>query len=74
MRLPLSFKIGFCGLNGLFASFVAPELLLQARMDGWQKKNLLIAHKNLKTRPTPCGIPRGSPIQVLTLHDRAQLQ
>ena len=39
VRLPLSFKQGFCGLNGLFASSVTLKLFLQ----GWQKKNSLIA-------------------------------
>ena len=39
VRLPLSFKTGFCGLNGLFASSVTLKLFLQ----GWQKKNSLIA-------------------------------
>ena len=49
------------------ASSGSPHLFLQ----GWQKKNVLVARQKVKTKPTTRGISRRSPIQVLTTPDSA---
>ena len=54
-------------MDCLGASSVSPELFLH----GWQKNNVLVARKNVKTKPNTSGIPRRSPIQVLTTPKRA---
>ena len=67
VRLRLSFKKGFWGAKWIVrAPLPCPELFLQ----GWQKKNVLVARKNVKTKPTTRGIPRRSPILVLTTPER----